>query len=466
MPLRTIETTEGTPHFLDGGDSFATFQVVGGSKRVAYRTGYVAPAGRLRVNVTTGDDVEFVGKPYVPSKTFRVIKGTTQATLASMLEPDAMYVWDDDAEVVLTKPFPIPYDGVYFSTPRLQLAPTWDNARVGVHVKAKRYRADNAVIRGNPAHTDTKQDRGSFGSCAFTMLDGGEAVIRNAKASRIDTFLRVEGDRHLGVVVEKPTLTDHLAYAIYANSGDAGVSWWGGSVSGPGNEPWFRAIDDPKRPVRCANGYVGHVLATMPERNIGKDGFTPRDCKRWACDTAKFVNSQIRVGQDDTGVAGGGHDPEDILVFNCWTNKYIEVKRGHTTERARRIYIIGNTLQLNGPWATKPVHIHHTEASYCTGNSMPGGPAAFVNGGTGNTNLVWERNGNAAPDLTLPGTPPPPPPPVDPHAADRARLLEISAELTRLTAETEAAARAQVLRDQQVAALQQERAAINERLGQ
>ena len=36
---------------------------------------------------------------------------------------------------------------------------------------------------------------------------------------------------------------------------------------------------------------------------------------------------------------------------------------------------------------------------------------------------------------------------------------------TRLTAETEAAARAQVLRDQQTVTLQQERAAIQERLG-
>lgn len=466
MPLRTIQTTEGLPVFLDSGNptAFATFQVLGGSERVGYRVGYTAPNGTLRVKVSGGDDVEIVGKPYVPIRQVVVPRGMSQSALEGFITPGCEFTWASDAETVLSRPLVIAHENVVFKDARLQLVPMADNARVGVHVRAPGFRADNAVVRGNPAHTGLGRDRGSFGSVAFNIQDGGSAVIRWAKGSRIDTLARVEGDKHLGLVVEKPALTDLLAYALYVNAGDAGVSWWGGTVNGPGNEPWFRVIDDPKRGVRTANGYLGHVMATMPDRNIGKDGFTPRDCKRWAADTCKFINAQIRVGQDDTGVADGGHDPEDILVFNCLTNKYIEVKRGSLSEKATRIFIIGPTVPKDGPWTDKPIHVHDTRDSLVTGAAwLGGGTAPMVNGGTGNTNLKWERNGGTFPDLTFPGvvTPPPvvepppvvTPPPVDPQIAiDRARLLEISARLTSIDAE----------RDVLIA----ERAVINARLGQ
>jgi hypothetical protein len=342
MARKQVEAVEGFGVWLDSGtDTYARFEADGAAAvRHGYGTGYVFPAGTTRVKVTPGDDYVVTVRPWAAAHQVTVTPGTTRAQLAALLTDDTDVTWAPGAVTTLDRVLEIRHRNVRFLRPALRIAPA-PGRQAGIHVRAAGFRVEDAAVRGAAGAGGT----GKLAGCdLFHVRAGGSLVCRGGRFTRINTFLHVEAG-HGGVAIERPALDDLRAYAMYANGGDAGISWAGGTVTGPGNEPFFRCMerDAVRHPTR--NVYVGHVHMTRTGPSaVGKDGITPRGVRRFAADSCVLERCQFRSGQDRGAAAEGDNpDPEDVLLFGCTiTHAYAEHKKG--SGLGARIHMVGNTF--------------------------------------------------------------------------------------------------------------------------
>jgi hypothetical protein len=428
MAQRTVDS--GFAAFFDSTDGglpetqFTEFQATGGRPRNAYRTAYVfdaggAPPPQVRVNTTTYD---VTVNPYAAQRTERVRAGTTEAQLAAMMADNTDLVWDENAPVRLTKVLPIRFKNVRWTNAQLRLEPPGHDKAVFLDVVAPGFRVENLAVTGVLGWAWDKEHKGTCD--VFHVRNGGSLVCRPVKGGRVtatdfDTFCHVSSG-HAGVVIENPEFTGMREYALYQNGGTAGVSYVRAKVDAHGHEPFFRVIDNPRDDVRTANVYVGqcemHRRANDP---VGKDGITPRDCRRFAADSNTLRRCQIRTGQDDQGVADGGSDPDDVLIVgNTVHGAYLDHKKGNG--RSRRIHVLRNTFHT--PHTQPPVMFCGTTDSVVADNVWVNGNAQWrPQKANENAGLILRNNGNGAPVI-------------DPNVEIRARIAVIDARLAALAA--------------------------------
>jgi hypothetical protein len=451
MPNRNAQ--DGFAVFFDSTDAglpetqHTEFEVAGGSLRRGYRTGYVFDSGGPAPQVRVGNTQWTVNvAPFAAQRVQPVRAGTTEAQLAAMLAADTDLVWDAGVEVTLTKVLPIKFKNVRWVNARLKLVPANHASTVFVDVVAPGFRVENLAVKGV---LNWQWDKGHKGTCdMFHVRAGGSLVCRPAgpggavTATTIDTFCHVSSN-HAGVVVEGPILTDTREYVLYQDGGDAGVSIFRARVDAHGNEPFFRVIDHPPDAVRAANVYIGYCEAKRRANDpVGKDGITPRDCRRFAADTNVLHRCQIRSGQDDQGVIDGGSDPDDVLIVNNTVHaSYLDHKRGRG--QSRRVYVLGN--KFHTPHVKPPIMFSGTTDSVVADNVWVGGdPQWRPQKANENAGLTLRNNGNGGPVI-------------DPNAEIRAKIAAVDAKLAAL-----ASSIAGLQADQ--ATLQAQRAELEDRL--